>query len=370
MVQIIDSTLRDGEQSPGISFSVQEKIFISQLLIQTGIQYIEVGTPAMGGTESEAITEILSMDLPAHIITWNRALESDIQASLDCGANEIHISTPVSDIQINDKLNKNKKWVKDTIQALLTDLSKKKLKISWGLEDTSRSDLKFVKSLIKLLNNFSLERIRICDTVGILTPQKTKNLIKEIKKHSRHPIEFHAHNDFGMATANSLSAVEAGADFCDTTITGIGERAGNAAFEEIVLALEQLYNINTGFNLKLIKKVSETFSYIIKKEISPWKPIIGDNIFQHESGIHVDGVLKNPETYEAFSPETLGIKRKIKLGKHSGKKALQEKLNALNIQLNDKDCSHFLKLLKDEAVENKTINDSTLIKIYQEQFIK
>ncbi|MBI3754999.1 MAG: homoaconitate hydratase [Deltaproteobacteria bacterium] len=319
MITLVDTTLRDGEQAPGVAFTIDEKVEIAKALSAIGIREIEAGTPVMGGSEAEAVKAILALNLPVKIFTWNRVLEKDIEVSLSCGAENLYISCPVSDIQIQNKLRKTRDWVKERFAKIIPAIKKEGCYAACGLEDASRADVSFVLEVCRLLEELQADRIRICDTVGILTPFKTFELIAYLKRHIKTPVEIHAHNDFGLAAANALAGIKGGAGYASVTVNGMGERAGNAALEELVMALEKLEGIKTGINTKMLKKLSALVSVFSGRPVATDKPIVGDMAFSHESGIHVNGVLKHPPNYEPYPPEEVGAKREIILGKHSGK---------------------------------------------------
>lgn len=311
MLTLVDTTLRDGEQSPGVSFTVKEKVQIANLLSSIGINEMEIGTPVMGGDEAQAVKEIISLNLPPRILTWNRVLERDIEAALSCGAKALYISCPVSDIQIEKKLRKKREWVKERFSKLIPELKKEGLYVACGLEDASRADRSFVLEISCLLEGLAVDRIRICDTVGILAPFKTFELITFLRKYIKTPLEIHTHNDFGLATANALAGISGGAVYATVTVNGIGERAGNASLEEVVMSLEKIEGIKTGINIRRLKELSLLVSRSSGRSIPPNKPIVGDLVFTHESGIHVDGVIKDPANYEPFPPEDIGAKRRL-----------------------------------------------------------
>ncbi|MCD8491714.1 MAG: homocitrate synthase, partial [Geovibrio sp.] len=316
---IDDTTLRDGEQTPGVSFTLHEKLEIAKGLDKIGVQEIEAGIPVMGEEESRVFSRIIDLGLNARIIAWNRALISDIQASINAGADSVEISLPLSDIQIKTKLNKDREWVKDQIKRVIDYCVSKKLYVSVGGEDASRADIDFVIEYANLIKEHGGARFRYCDTVGILDPFSTYETVRRIIEEADIDVEIHAHNDFGLATANSLAAIRAGATHVNTTVIGLGERAGNAPLEEIVMASRYVYGVEDGFDHSCIKNLSEYVSKASGRAIEPYRPVIGELMFTHESGIHTDGILKNPNNYEAFDPAELGMERKLVVGKHSGR---------------------------------------------------
>ena len=255
--RIVDTTLRDGEQKAGIAFSIEDKVEIAKLINAMDIFQIEAGIPAMGGDEKESIKEIVKLGLKSKISSWNRMSIKDIQQSMDCGVDIIHISVPSSDIQIQSKLGKDKSWVIDNLSKCITYATCKEYEITVGLEDASRADMDFLIEVCKLVFEMGVKRVRYADTVGILCPRKTVYDIKKIMNEVPIQIEAHMHNDFGMAMANSMAAVDAGAQYVDCTISGIGERAGNCNFSRFIKVLYEL----TGEDL-----FSKDYKSLIRKE--------------------------------------------------------------------------------------------------------
>ncbi len=366
-VEIVDTTLRDGEQSPGIAFTVKEKIEIAKTLSSIGIKEIEAGTPVMGLDEAEAVREIVSLKLPARILAWNRVLEKDIEASLSCGVKSLYISCPVSDLQIEKKLKKSRKWVEERFSRLIPEIKKGGYYVACGLEDASRAEPSFVAEICRLLEGFSVDRIRICDTVGILTPFKSFELIQFLRDKINTPLEIHTHNDFGLATANTVAGVKAGAGYASVTVNGIGERAGNASLEEVAMILEKLEGIKSGIIINRLKWVSSLVSRLSGRAVPDAKPIVGDLVFSHESDLHVDGVIKDPVCYEPFPPEKVGAKRHLPIGKHSGVGAVIYKLKTMGIFLNKDDALILIPRIREMAEEKKmTLLDSELLMLYKE----
>ncbi len=252
-VYIVDSTLRDGEQAPGVVFNLQEKVTIAKLLDRLGVYQIEAGIPIMGEVEQAAIKAIAGLGLTNRVSTWNRLLLADIRASLDCGIRDLHISAPVSDIHISYKLAKSRQWVLDCLKRALRYAADYGCRVTVGAEDASRADESFLLELALLAREMGAERLRYCDTVGVMTPFALSLAIGRLQEKSGIEIEFHGHNDFGLATANSLTAVTAGVRYIDTTIGGLGERAGNASLEELAGALKGTCGIDLGLNKKLLR---------------------------------------------------------------------------------------------------------------------
>lgn len=352
-IKIDDTTLRDGEQTAGVVFANQEKVRIARLLDEIGVHQIEVGIPAMGGDEKKTIKHIASLGLKASILAWNRAVIDDIQHSIDCGVSAVAISMSASDIHIEHKLKKSRTWVLDQIKESVDFAKKHGLYVSVNAEDASRADLDFLVRFARAAREQGADRIRFCDTVGILDPFDTFNVISFLRKTVDMEIEMHTHNDFGMATANALAGIKAGATFVNTTVNGLGERAGNAALEEVAMALKYIAKVDLGLHTERFRELSEYVASASARSIPVWKPIVGANVFAHESGIHADGVIKNPLNYEVFSPEEVGLERQLVIGKHSGSKSIQMKFKEFGIELEDEDCREILRLARKLAVELK-----------------
>lgn len=338
-IYIDDTTLRDGEQTPGIMMTKNEKIKIAKLLDRLGVDEIEAGFPASSKQAADSFYTIKSLGLSANILAFNRATIDDVKKSISAGADRVEISLPVSDIQITKKLNKNRRWILDQLKRVLQYCKSHDLYVSVGGEDSSRADMSFLLQFVNTAEKHGADRFRFCDTVGILEPFKTYEIVKEIKESSNVPIEVHFHNDLGMAVANSFAAVKAGATYINTTVLGLGERAGNTPLEEIAVALKVLDEQLLNLNYKNLTNITEEISKILKLKIAFNKPIVGKNAFRHESGMHVDGVLKSPDNYEPYNPELIGKRRDFSIGNTSGRSSIVYLLNKAGINLSKEDIS-------------------------------
>jgi len=274
-VQFVDTTLRDGEQTAGIAFSPAEKLSIARALDRSGVPYIEAGVPAMGGGEFQALRNILRAGLKAAVVSWNRAVKQDILMSIHCGFSHIHVSVPVSPLHISVKFQQSQEWVIDRLQECI-DLAKNYgCIVSVGAEDASRADVEFFLRVAEAAAQMGVVRIRYADTIGCLTPFQTYNTMRYLQEHCPLPVEFHAHNDFGLATANTLAAVRAGIRLVSVTVNGIGERAGNAPLEEVATAISKLYGCPDGIDLSSLGTLCSLVERCSGKEPFEYKPLIG-----------------------------------------------------------------------------------------------
>lgn len=366
-IKIDDTTLRDGEQTAGVVFANNEKKRIARLLDEIGVHQIEVGIPAMGGDEKKTICDIVKMGLRSNILAWNRAVTSDIQHSLDCGVDAVAISISVSDIHIEHKLRKDRQWVLESIKKSVDFAKEHNLYVSVNAEDASRADLEFLEEFALVAKEHGADRLRFCDTLGVLDPFRTYQIIRRLKDRIDIDIEMHTHNDFGMATANALAGAKAGASYINTTVVGLGERAGNAALEEVVMAMKHIGRLDLGIKTEKLRELSEYVAQASGRIIPVWKAIVGVNVFAHESGIHADGVLKNPLNYEAFSPEEVGLQRQLVIGKHSGRASILAKFREYGIELSEEEAEAILRHVRATAVQLKrALFDKELVYIYED----
>ena len=366
-IKIVDTTLRDGEQTAGVAFANHEKVTIAQTLSDMGIDQLEVGIPTMGGDEKATIKAICKRDLKASIMAWNRAVIADIEQSIDCGVDAVAISLSVSDIHIQHKLKKSREWVLENMYNAVTYAKKNGLYISVNGEDASRADINFLIEFINLAKEAGADRFRYCDTVGVMEPFTLRDTIEKIYKVTNFDIEMHTHNDFGMATANAIAGIVGGANHIGVTVNGLGERAGNAALEEVIMALKFVYGYETNIDTTRFREISKYVSQASGRELPVWKAIVGTNMFRHESGIHADGALKDPKNYEAFDPAEVGLQRQIVIGKHSGKAAIVNKFKEYSIELTNEEANQILEEVRKVSVGLKReLFDKELVQIYHD----
>jgi homocitrate synthase NifV len=352
-IQINDTTLRDGEQAAGVAFTLDEKIAIATLLDAMGVQELEVGIPAMGATERQSIAILHRLGLKADLIGWNRAVLSDITASIACGLKRVHISVPVSALQIEVKFQGQCQRMLNQLREAITFACDRGLYVAVGGEDSSRAHEAFLLEVAQSAQNWGASRFRFCDTVGILDPFSTYDKVRRLVAQLAIPVEMHTHNDLGLATANALAGIKAGATSINTTVNGLGERAGNAALEEVVMAIKQIYGLKLGIDSQRLLEISRLVLKASGSHLPPWKAIVGDNAFTHESGIHAAGILKNPSTYEPFAPEEIGTERRLVAGKHSGRHLVSNLLQQQGVSLPPEETQSILDAVRQLSVQFK-----------------
>jgi 2-isopropylmalate synthase len=359
-VRIFDTTLRDGEQTPGVAITVDEKIRIAKKLDKLGVDTMEVGFPASSPGEMRAAREILKLGLNSKICGLARPLNNDLNAAIDCGVDYIHTFIGTSPLHRKYKLKMSQEEILSKSVDAIEYIKDHGIIAEFSAEDATRTEFDFLKEIYTAVEDAGVDYINVPDTVGVMIPLSMKYLISELKKILSTPISVHCHDDFGLAAANSLSAVEAGAVQAHVTINGLGERAGNASLEEVVMALTSQYNIKTNINTPLLVDTSEFVSRITGIKMPPNKAIVGDNAFAHEAGIHVHGVLQKAETYEPITPEMVGHKRRIVLGKHTGANAIKSKLEEYGIDLNKNQFEKVFDQIKKLGDKGKCVTDADL----------
>lgn len=317
-VTISDTTLRDGEQTAGVAFTLQERSQIARSLDEAGVGELEVGIPAMGMREQEEIRAIAGLGLKARLVVWCRMLEADLTAARSCGVQTLNLSISVSDQQIASKLRRDRSWVLEQVSYITRKAGEMGFDVCVGGEDSSRADPEFLTRVIACAENAGAVRFRFADTLGLLDPFSTFDIFRRLRQASSLQLEIHAHNDLGLATANTLAAIRGGATHANTTVNGLGERAGNAPLEEVVVALRKLYSIETGVLSSKLNGLSELVAKASGRPVPVNKAIVGEAIFTHESGTHVSAILRDPANYLNLDPEEFGRRNRLVLGKHSG----------------------------------------------------
>ncbi|MBP2133615.1 D-citramalate synthase [Methanomicrobium sp. W14] len=359
-IRFLDTTLRDGEQTPGVSLTPEQKLKIAVELSAIGVDVIEAGSAVASEGEREAVRVISDAGLKSEICTYSRAVKGDIDIAADCGADSVHLVVPVSDLHITKKLCKTREQVYKMAMDSVAYAKERGLIVELSGEDASRADQKYLSDLFRNATETGADRLCFCDTVGLLTPEKLPGIIPHL---CFAPLSIHCHNDFGLATANTVAALKAGASCAHTTINGLGERAGNTSFEEVVMTLERLYGYDTGIDAKKIYSLSTLVSQSTKIPLAVNKPVVGAMAFTHESGIHANGLLKDTSTYEPMPPETVGRKRRIVLGKHSGTSSVKAALGDLGYNPGEKQLAEIVARVKKVGDKGMRVTDADVMAI-------
>jgi 2-isopropylmalate synthase len=359
-VRIFDTTLRDGEQTPGVAITVDEKIRIAKKLDKLGVDTMEVGFPASSPGEMRAAREILKLGLRSKICGLARPLRDDLDAAIDCDVDYIHTFIGTSPLHREFKLKMSKEEILSKSVNAVEYIKDHGITAEFSAEDATRTEFDYLKEIYNAVEDAGADYINVPDTVGVMVPASMRYVVSELMKIIKVPISVHCHDDFGLAVANSLSAVEAGASQVHATINGLGERAGNASLEEVVMALTSQYNIKTNIKTQLLVDTSEFVSRITGIKMPPNKAIVGENAFAHEAGIHVHGVLEKAETYEPITPEMVGHTRRIVLGKHTGANAIKAKLEEYGIELNKDQFVQVFDQIKKLGDKGKCVTDADL----------
>lgn len=362
-VRIFDTTLRDGEQTPGVSVTPEQKFKIAIKLDEIGVDAIEVGFPIVSQGEMEAIKAITKQGLNAEVCGLARTVQSDIDAAINCNLKYVHTFIATSDIHMQYKLKMTREQVLEKSIWAVDYAKKNDMQVEFSAEDATRSDRVFVNRVFKAVADAGADRLDIPDTVGYATPQYIAELVNDVKMATKLPVSIHCHNDFGLAVANAISGINAGASCAHVTINGLGERAGNTSLEEFVMALQCLYNKKHNIKTELLYETSKLISNIMGIIVQPNKAIIGENAFGHESGIHTHGIINNPLTYEPISPELVGRKRWMQAGKHAGAHGIKAMLEDFGIKPTDEQLHNIVEKQKNLADKGKSITTAELLSI-------
>jgi len=321
-----DTTLRDGEQAPGVAWSKEQKLSVLEALLDANVGSIEVGIPKMGGEELEFLKFAVAYKDQARLVAWNRGVKEDVAQSLDLGYEAVHIGLPTSDIHIKSSVGKSRDWIVSRATELIKFVKDRGAFVSISAEDVGRTDVSFLQDYAGAVGEAGADRLRLSDTVGILHPEIYADRVRLVAKTTNTDLQCHCHNDFGLAVANTIAGLQAGARYFHVCINGIGERAGMPDIAQTVMALKKLYGIDVGVDTKKLRDLSELVFSLTNTSPEPWRPIVGRNVFAHESGIHSKGTLNDSTSFEPISPDEVNGTRRIVIGKHSGRAGLTEVL--------------------------------------------
>jgi len=360
-----DTTLRDGEQAPGVAFDLPTKLRILDLLVAAGVRWVEAGIPAMGGEELDSVKAMLGRHDGVRLVAWNRGVKEDVQQSLDLGFTAVHIGLPASTIHLEKSLRKDRSWLLERARELISYAKDRGAFVSISAEDIGRSEISFLQEYAGVVHAAGADRLRLSDTIGILRPDQYAERVRKVGEAAPIDTQCHAHNDFGLAVANTLAGLEAGARYFHVTVNAIGERAGMPDLAQTALALKQLYDRDLGLDLTKLPALSEAVAQASKAPLPPWTPVLGANVFSHESGIHTNGMLRDSATFEPFAPELLGQERKLVIGKHSGRAHLEAVLKEQGHEPTPDELSRLLESVRKEAIRRgSALQPSDLVDLY------
>jgi 2-isopropylmalate synthase len=360
-IRIFDTTLRDGEQTPGVSLTFEDKIEIARQLSMLGVDSIEAGFPASSDGERKVMKEIVKAGLDSEICGLARANRQDIDAAIGCDVDAVHVFIPTSPVQMKYAVDLTPEQVVSATVDSIEYVKKHGLTCEFSPMDATRSELPFLNQVCQAAEKAGMDRLNVPDTVGIMIPRTMSKLIEDIKTVVTVPISIHCHDDFGMAVANSLAAVEAGAAQVHCTINGLGERAGNASLEEVVMALHMIYKLKTRVNSRLLYSTSRMVATLTGITVQANKAIVGENAFAHESGIHTRGVTVKPLTFEPIKPEVVGRTRKLVAGKLAGTRGIKAELEEISIHPTEEQLKEIVQRVKDLGDKGKMVTDADLL---------
>ncbi|MFG2994492.1 hypothetical protein ACGFZK_35215 [Streptomyces sp. NPDC048257] len=371
-ILVCDTTLRDGEQTCGVAFRVEEKVRIARLLDEMGVDCIDAGFPASSQADQDAVRGIAALGLNARVVAFCRPNRGEIDLARACGADSVYTFVPTSDVHMRVKFGGADRAVRDRLKREMADgITYAKdlgLFVGCGAEDATRTAYDYLEEVLLLAQESGADLVGVADTVGSTTPDAFRTLISRLRSRIHVTLSLHCHNDFGLATANTVAGILGGADEVQCTVNGLGERAGNASLEEVTVALTQLYGFDANVDLSRLRPMSELIAGLSGIEVSPMKPIVGGNAFSHESGLHVSSVMKDSTAYEPLRPELVGHTRRIVMGKHSGKGIISHVLDAHGLPYDDEVLGSVLRQVKEVSVLSKSsVTEAQVVEIYHER---
>jgi 2-isopropylmalate synthase len=363
VVRVFDTTLRDGEQTPGVSLTPEEKLEIARALDALGVDVIEAGFPITSRGEQAGVRLIAKAGLRARVCGLARAEKTDIDTAIQCGVGRVHVFLASSDIHLKHKLHITRnEMIKKSVDAIRYAKGFG-VEVEFSPEDSTRTDLQFFKRVVRAVSDAGIDMLDIPDTVGTATPDKISKYVKAAKSAAGTAVSVHCHNDYGLAVVNSIRGIIAGAEQAHVTINGIGERAGNASLEEFVVASQNLYGLKTRIKTELLYETSRMVSRLTGVVVQPNKAIVGENAFGHESGIHTHGILSNPFTYEPYEPSLVGRKRWLQAGKHAGRHGISHQLRQMGLAPREEHLRLIVDRVKAAGDSGQTVTDGDLYKI-------
>lgn len=360
-----DTTLRDGEQAPGVALSKEQKLKILDLLVEIGVGWIEVGIPKMGGEELEYIKATREYADRARLVAWNRGIKEDVAFSIDLGFDAVHIGLPTSDIHLKSSVGKSRDWVVERACDLVKYAKDRGAFVSISAEDVGRTDTSFLQSYAGAISEAGADRLRLSDTVGIMTPETYAERVRMVTEAAPIDPQCHCHNDFGLAVANTLAGLQSGARYFHVCVNSMGERAGMPDLSQTVMALKLLYGRDLGIDTTRLTELGNLVAELSGVPVEPWRPVVGPNVFAHESGIHSKGMLIDTKSFEPMSPEEVGGTRRIVIGKHAGRAAIEHVLNNAHIDVNPDILPACLERVRAQSIwQSGELTPKQLIEIY------
>jgi homocitrate synthase NifV len=366
-IALEDTTLRDGEQGPGVAFDAEAKLCIQRLLADAGVRWIEAGIPAMGGDELRALERMLAEDDRATLVAWCRGVRDDLAQALDLGFPAVHIGLPTSDRLLGASVRRDRSWLLEQASGLVAMAKDRGAYVSISAEDVARTEAGFLQEYAVTVTDAGADRLRLSDTIGALTPEAYGERVRSVAEVSRIDLQCHTHDDYGLALANTIAGLRAGARFFHVTVNGIGERAGLPDFAQAVLTLQRLYGVDLGIDATHCLGLSAKVAELTGTPVPPWQPIVGANAFAHESGNHVNAMLNDDGTFESLSPDDVGGSRRYVLGKHSGRALVRAVFRERRLEVTETEVSECLARSRAHAVRNhEPVDADRLVEILGE----
>ncbi len=360
-----DTTLRDGEQAPGVALGRAAKLAVFEGLIAAGVRWIEAGIPAMGGEEVAALRAMLDAADGVQLIAWNRGVRDDVAYSLDLGFRAVHIGLPASDVLLRNSVGRTRTWLLQQAADLVRYAKDRGAFVSISAEDVGRAEIPFLQHYAATVWEAGADRLRLSDTIGVLTPEGYGERVAAIVRACPIDLQCHTHNDFGLGVANTLAGLHAGARYFHCTINGIGERAGLPDLAQMAMSLQRLYGIDLGIDSTQLTGLSDLMAQVSGHEPLPWQPLVGRNAFAHESGIHVSAMLHDPSTFEPLQPEAMGASRQFVLGKHTGRAAIASALGRVGLVADPQQLRMLVDAVRDLAIaQGGALTTGQLVELY------
>lgn len=360
-----DTTLRDGEQAPGIALDPAKKLRVFDALLGAGVKWLEAGIPAMGGAEVRALAQMLERKDEATLVGWNRGVRSDLETTLKMGFRAVHIGLPTSDVHLKHSVGKDRSWLLNAARDIIAQAKDQDVFVSISAEDVGRTEISFLQEYAACVTEAGADRLRLSDTIGMLDDEGYAARVRAVAESSSIDTQCHCHNDYGLAVSNTLAGLKAGARYFHVCVNAMGERAGMPDFAQMVMALRDFHDVDLNIDTTKLWALARTVADVTGMPLVPWTPITGDNVFAHESGIHVNGVLKSGRTFEPIDPETVGGTRRLVTGKHSGRATVKYALEQAGVTVNEALLGDCLDIVRDASIAKPgALSNDEVVAIY------